>query len=94
MARKDNDTSSEQQERDQGLVHGPASNTSSTSESEQSKQTEQSEQGERSTHGLTFTAEGGTPAQQEFSDSDMVQQGEWNPQTHGEPPDARPKRNY
>ena len=50
---------------------------------------------QQSTSGMTFTAEGGTPATDvEFSDSEMVKQGEWKPETHGAPPDARPKRNY
>ncbi len=91
MARKDSDTRDETSRLEQQAPeHGPASNTSSQQQPAQDEQTGQS------THGLTFTAEGGTPttASTEFSDSQMVKDGEWKPETHGEPPDARPKRNY
>ena len=33
---------------------------------------------------------GNAPQQPDFSDSKLVQGGEWNPETHGEPPDKRP----
>lgn len=51
---------------------------------------------------VMFTAEGtgtshGVPkvaTAADYSDSKQVTDGDWNPQTHGEPPDARPARNF
>ena len=84
MARKTSDSS------DEPVVDQPPKQDEDTSTNPSRDTSDQP-----STSGLTFTAEGGTPATNvEFSDSQMVKQGEWNPATHGEPPDARPKRNY
>jgi len=53
---------------------------------------------EHDTSGIVFTAhtktEGGTPQQRDFSSSRQVSSGEWNPETHGEPPDVRPARSF
>lgn len=36
-----------------------------------------------------------TPAtEQDYSGSKLVQSGQWNPITHGEPPDLRPKSDF
>lgn len=54
------------------------------------------------TSNVMFTAEGtdtthGVPkvaTAADYPDSKQAAAGEWNPETHGEPPDAKPVRNF
>ena len=79
--------------------------TSTETRSETSADTGFTAEQSEPTAGVTFTSEGAGPSASQrtqpqtataadFPKSDQVQRGDWNPETHGEPPDARPASKF